>query len=338
MLISGFDSVLSDLDGVVYAGPKAIEGAVEALNALAEVQVSLAFITNNAGRSPMAVAAHLRQLGVNSNAEHVFGSADAGAEMLARQLNPGSKVLVVGSPYLRECITVRGLEVVESHRQQPQAVIQGFYPEVSWNDLAEASYAIAAGARWVATNTDMTIPRAEGLAPGNGSLVAAVQAATGSEPEVAGKPQSYLFRRAAERLDSRKPLVIGDRLDTDILGANRAGFSSALVLTGVDTARAALGAPADQRPSYIVQSLQDLYRPYPTTQVLGYGVKIGDAVASVKDDGIEISGTESDLDGWRAACHAWWLAHPHQEDHHLPPITFTARGLDELQRQVRSQR
>lgn len=336
MLISGFDSVLSDLDGVVYAGPNAIAGAVSALNMLAEVQVTLAFITNNAGRSPMAVAAHLRQLGVNTNAEHVFGSADAGAELLAKELNLGSKVLVVGSPYLRECVSVRGMEVVESHREQPVAVIQGFYPEVSWNDLAEASYAIAAGARWVATNTDLTIPRAEGIAPGNGSLVNTVRAATGMEPQIAGKPQSYLFTRAAERLDSRRPLVVGDRLDTDILGANRAGFSSALVLTGVDTAQTALGAPADERPTYVIQRLDDLYRPYPTTEVLGYGVKVGDAVASVSEDLIRITGSESDLNSWRAACHAWWLANPRQIDHQNPRLEFASHGVDELQRTLRS--
>lgn len=336
MLISGFDSVLSDLDGVVYAGSNAIDGAVVALNALADVQVSLAFITNNAGRSPLAVAAHLRQLGVNTNAEHVFGSADAGAELLARELNPGSKVLVVGSPYLRECISVRGMEVVESHRDQPVAVIQGFYPEVSWTDLAEASYAISAGARWVATNTDLTIPRAEGIAPGNGSLVNAVRSATQAEPQIAGKPQPYLFSRAAERLNSRKPLVVGDRLDTDILGANRAGFSSALVLTGVDTARTALGAPAEQRPSYIIQGMEDFYRSYPTTEVLGYGVKIGEAVASVKGSDIRVLGSESDLNSWRAACHAWWLANPRQSEHQRPRLEFSSHGVDELQRTLRS--
>lgn len=336
MLISGFDSVLSDLDGVVYAGPNAISGAVASLNSLADVQVSLAFITNNAGRSPMAVAAHLRQLGVNANTEHVFGSADAGAELLAKELNPGSKVLVVGSPYLRECVSVRGLEVVESHRDQPVAVIQGFYPEVSWNDLAEASYAIAAGAQWVATNTDLTIPRAEGIAPGNGSLVNSVRVATGVEPQIAGKPQSYLFTRAAERLDSRKPLVVGDRLDTDILGANRAGFSSALVLTGVDTARTALGAPADQRPTYVIRGLEDLYRSYPTTEVLGYGVKIGDAVASVQENTIRISGSETDLDSWRAACRAWWLANPRQTELLNPQLEFAEHGVDELRRTLRS--
>lgn len=335
MLISGFDAVLADLDGVVYAGAGAIDNAVESFNALAEVEVSLAFITNNAGRSPMAVAAHLRQLGVNTSAERVFGSADAGSEMLARELDPGSKVLVVGSPYLRECVTVRGMEVVESHEDNPAAVIQGFYPEVSWKHLAEASYAIAGGATWVATNTDLTIPRAEGFAPGNGSLVNAVKAATGVTPKVAGKPQSYLFTRAAERLDSRKPLVVGDRLDTDILGSNRAGFSSALVLTGVDTPRTALGAPADQRPNYLIRSLADFYRPYPTTEILGYGVQVGDAVARVKDQAIEVSGAESDLDGWRAACHAWWLAHPRQTEHREPEIHFTAPGLEDLHRVTR---
>src|SRR5690606_10154961 len=229
-----------------------IDDAVESLNTLAEVNVTLAFITNNAGRSPMSVAAHLRQLGVKTSAEQVFGSADAGAEMLARELNPGSKVLVVGSPYLRECIAVRGLEVVESHSEEPVAVIQGFDPDISWKNLAEASYAINNGAKWVATNTDFTIPRAEGLAPGNGSLVNAVKLATDVEPRVAGKPESYLFARAADRLDSKRPLVIGDRLDTDILGGFRAGFSTALVLTGVDTPRTALGAPVEQRPNYLI--------------------------------------------------------------------------------------
>ena len=332
MLISGFDSVLSDLDGVVYAGPNAIDDAVESLNTLAEVNVTLAFITNNAGRSPMSVAAHLRQLGVKTSAEQVFGSGDAGAEMLARELNPGSKVLVVGSPYLRECIAVRGLEVVETHKEEPVAVIQGFDPDISWTNLAEASYAINNGAAWVATNTDLTIPRAEGLAPGNGSLVNAVKLATSVEPRVAGKPESYLFARAADRLDSQRPLVVGDRLDTDILGGFRAGFSTALVLTGVDTPRTALGAPVEQRPNYLINSLADLYRPYPTIKVLGYGVQVGDAVAKVDHGAIEVTGSDQDLNAWRAACHAWWLAHPRQSRHEEPEIRFTERGLDALRK------
>lgn len=332
MLISGFDSVLSDLDGVVYAGPQAIDDAVDSLNTLAEVNVALAFITNNAGRSPMSVAAHLRKLGVKTSAEQVFGSADAGAEMLARELNPGSKVLVVGSPYLRECIAVRGLEVVESHKDEPVAVIQGFDPAVSWNDLAEAAFAINNRAIWVATNTDMTIPRAEGIAPGNGSLVHAVKVATGVTPRVAGKPESYLFSRAADRLDSKRPLVLGDRLDTDILGGFHAGFSTALVLTGVDTPQSALGAPVQQRPNYLISTLADIYKPYPTIKVLGYGVQVGEAVARVKDGAIAVDGNESDLNAWRAACHAWWLAHPRQQIHQSPSIEFTSRGLQMLRR------
>ncbi|GAB3621201.1 HAD hydrolase-like protein [Glutamicibacter endophyticus] len=330
MLISGYDAVLADLDGVVYAGPQAIDGAVEALNTLAEIEVSLAFVTNNAGRSPMSVAVHLRQLGVNTTAEQVFGSADAGAEMLARELNPEAKVLVVGSPYLRECVSIRGMEVVESHTDEPDAVIQGFDPEVSWRHLSEASFAIARGARWVATNTDLTIPRAEGIAPGNGSLVACVQRATGVNPLVAGKPEPYLFRRAAERTDSRRPLVVGDRLDTDILGANRAGFSSALVLTGVDSPREALGAPAEERPKYLIRSLAELYQPYPTIQVLGHGVQVGEAVARVQDDRVLVTGNDSDLDSWRAACNAWWLAHPHSDEANDPTVEFTSQSLSTL--------
>ncbi|GAA3681629.1 HAD hydrolase-like protein [Arthrobacter ginkgonis] len=322
MLISGFDAVLSDLDGVVYAGAGAIEGAVGSLDRLASAGVSLAYITNNASRSPDAVAAHLRDLGAPASAEQVFGSADAGAELLAGLVEPGASVLVVGSAYLREQVVRHGLSPVASAAEHPAAVIQGFDPAVSWTDLAQASYAVSAGAVWVATNTDLTIPRAEGMAPGNGSLVAAVAAASKAVPHVAGKPEPLLFRRAATRLGAARPLVVGDRLDTDIRGGNAAGYSTAAVLTGVDTPESILAARRDERPDFLIADLTELYLPYPEVRGDGAGFTCGEARAQVDGDTLTVAGESTDLNAWRAACAAWWLAHPHAETARLPQVDF----------------
>lgn len=327
MLISGFDALLSDLDGVVYAGNGAIPKAIDALKRLDENSVVLAYITNNASRSPGAVAQHLIQLGAPASAEQVFGSADAGAELLAQKLPQGSRVLVVGSSYLRDCVSSFGMQIVASHLDKPVGVIQGFDPSIGWQDLAEAAYAIHGGAIWIATNTDRTIPRAEGIAPGNGSLVEAVSAATNTEPLVAGKPEPLLFRRAAETFEATHPLVVGDRLDTDILGGNKAGYSTVLVLTGVDSVHSALAARSAERPDYIINDLSGLYETYPIIEVTGFGIRCGSALASVKDGTITIVGDESDLDAWRAACSAWWLAHPHQDTAVQPTVVFSQTVL-----------
>ncbi len=323
MLISGYDALLSDLDGVVYAGNGAIPKAIEALNGLNEYSVALAYVTNNASRSPKAVAAHLSELGAPASASQVFGSADAGAELLAQKLPLGSKVLVVGSAYLRDCVTSYGMELASSHLDSPAGVIQGFDPSIGWKDLAEAAFAINRGAVWVATNTDQTIPRAEGIAPGNGMLVAAVQAATTTKPFVAGKPEPLLFQRAAESFESNRPLVVGDRLDTDILGGNNAGFATVLVLTGVDTPATALAARTAERPDYLIADLSGLYEPYPVIQVTGFGIRCGTAIASVAGETITITGDENDINAWRAACAAWWLSHPNADEATSPLTVFT---------------
>src|SRR5918995_1615334 len=148
-----------------------------------------------------------------------------------------------------------GLVPVHSAQEEPIAVVQGFNPEIGWKDLAEASYVVAGGALWVATNTDMSIPQARGIAPGNGTLVAAVAAATRQTPLVAGEPEAALFHSPAKRLGAERPLVVGDRLDTDILGGNRAGFATVAVLTGVDTRESILAARAEERPGYLISNL-----------------------------------------------------------------------------------
>jgi ribonucleotide monophosphatase NagD (HAD superfamily) len=237
-------------------------------------------------------------------------------------LPPGANVLITGSPALAEEIELVGLTAVRSQAENPVAVVQGFSPEIGWKDLAEATYVVSAGALWVATNTDMSIPQARGIAPGNGTLVAAVAAATGQKPRVAGQPEAPLFHAAAKRLAADRPLVVGDRLDTDILGGNNAGFSTVAVLTGVDTRETILAARTDERPDYLIASLSDLHHPYPDVDRSDDVYRCGGASAQVLGRTVRIHGAEDDLDSWRAACAAWWAAVPETAEASAPQLEW----------------
>ena len=327
-LLSQFDAVLADLDGVVYAGPHAIPGAIEALTGLAGANVSLAYVTNNASRTPAQVAAHLRELGAPAQDGQVVSSAQAGAALLAQKFPAGSKVLVTGSAALVQEVTALGMTVVGGADDAPDVVIQGFDPALGWADLAEAAYAINAGAAWIATNTDKTIPQARGIAPGNGALVAAVRNAVGHDPLVAGKPEAPLFHTAANRLGANSPLVVGDRLDTDILGGNNAGMATALVLTGVDSGETALRARTAERPQFIIDTLAQLYQPYPEITHDGARVTCGAAAATVANaqgrHTLHIAGDPADSNAWRAACAAWWAAVPDADKATEPLVSWSA--------------
>ncbi|EXF24553.1 haloacid dehalogenase [Nesterenkonia sp. AN1] len=258
-LLDSYDGVLFDLDGVLYAGPHAIPGAAHAVEQLVSRGVPRGYVTNNASRSAEQVATHLNELGIPALTHEVFGSAPAGIALLSAALDPGASVLVTGSRYLRTLVQDAGFSIAESAADHPAAVIQGFDPTLGWADLAEAAYAVNNGAQWFATNLDLSIPRERGIAPGNGALVEAVGRATGKTPTAAGKPEPVMFTQAADSLKMQRPLVIGDRLDTDVLGGNRAGFDTALVLTGIDTAAAAEQAQDSMRPDWILAELRQLF-------------------------------------------------------------------------------
>ncbi|WP_146338803.1 HAD-IIA family hydrolase [Nesterenkonia sp. NBAIMH1] len=253
------DGVLFDLDGVLYRGPEAVPGAQEALSRLKSQGLRCAFVTNNASRSAEHIAGHLRELGIPAEAEEVYGSAPAGVRLLAEHLPAPAKVLVVGSDSLRSLVDAAGYETVRSADDEPEAVLQGFDPTLCWADLAEASYAINAGAQWFATNLDRSVPRERGIAPANGAMIEAVSFGTDRHPKAAGKPEPVMFTQAAETLGLSSPLVIGDRLDTDVLGGNRAGYATALVLTGATTQQQADASQDQQRPDWIIDSLEDLF-------------------------------------------------------------------------------
>ena len=255
-IMASYEALLLDLDGTVFGGHAPIAGARETL---ARAEIPQFFVTNNASRRPTDVADHLNELGFEAGPEQVVTSAQSGAQLLAEHLEPGSRALVVGSEGLAQEVREVGIGVARSADDKPDAVIQGYSAHIGWAELSEAALAIRAGALWVATNIDATLPSERGLLVGNGSLVAAVANATGQTPLVAGKPAAPLMVDAIRRSGVNNPLVVGDRLDTDIEGAHTVGLDSVLVLTGVSTARDLLAAPPEQRPTYVIADLRGLY-------------------------------------------------------------------------------
>ncbi|GLZ49960.1 HAD-superfamily hydrolase [Actinomycetospora sp. NBRC 106375] len=248
--MTGYDALLVDLDGTVYRGPEAIEGAVESLEAVRRT-ATVSYVTNNASRGPDEVADQLRSLGLTVVPEDVVTSAQAGAAVVAGHCEPGDPVLVVGTEALAEEIRLVGLTPVRSDEDAPVAVVQGHSPDTGWRILAEAGLALNRGVHWVACNVDPTLPNERGLMPGNGSMVAALRTASGREPEVAGKPAAPLLRQAVDRAGAGHPLVIGDRLDTDIAGGHAIDADTLLVLTGVSTAADLLPAAPGHRPTFL---------------------------------------------------------------------------------------
>jgi HAD superfamily hydrolase (TIGR01450 family) len=232
----------------------ALPGAPEALAEAARAGCRVGYLTNNGSRNAAQVAEHLRALGFDADEREVVTSGQAAARLLAEQLPAGSAVLVVGTDALAGLMTEVGLTIT-TRAEDAKAVVQGHSPRTAWRDLAEACLAIRAGALWVACNMDATLPDERGELPGNGSMVAALVSATGRRPEVAGKPEAALYREAVRRSEARSAVMVGDRLGTDIAGANAVGLASLLVLTGVSHPAAVLAAPRLERPTYLAADL-----------------------------------------------------------------------------------
>ncbi len=282
-----YDCLLIDLDGTVFRGAEPTAGAVHSLD---EVHSRKLFVTNNASRSADQVASHLRELGFTATGDDVVTSAQSAAHLLAGELPADSAVLIVGTEALANEIAAVGLRPVRRYDDAPVAVVQGLSTTIGWPDLAEAALAIRAGALWVAANVDPTLPTERGLVPGNGSLVAALRAATDTEPRVAGKPAPGLFQDAVARGDFRASLVIGDRLDTDIEGATAAKLPSLMVLTGVNNARDAVLAEPARRPTYIGHDLRSLHQDGELLAVgpqPGWHVDVGEKAVTVSANGAD---------------------------------------------------
>lgn len=300
MLIDRYDTLLLDLDGVVYLGKQAVPNAPQALRQAHERGVRLAYVTNNASRTPAATAAHLTELGVPATAADVVTSAQAAARLIAERVEPGSPVLVVGGTGLRHAVRERGLRPVTTADDAPVAVVQGIAPGLSYGLLAEGALAVRRGALFVAANADTTMPTDRGELPGNGAMIRVIATATGVEPIVAGKPQPPLHRESILRTGAVSPLVVGDRLDTDIEGATNAGADSLLVLTGVATLLDVLTAAPRHRPTYVAEDLSALLRPYEEVR--------RSWTARWVDGKLHLEGDGDRIDGLRTAAEAAWAA------------------------------
>lgn len=301
-LLAAYDAVLFDLDGTVYHGARVIPGAPETVRATREHGTPVRFVTNNASKAPDEVVAHLIGLGMPAETDEVHTSAQAGVQLLEERLEPGAEVLVVGTRALADEVARAGLKPVRKTGDDVRAIVQGHSPDNTWAALAEACLAIRAGALWVACNVDATLPSERGLLPGNGSMVAALRTATDVEPLVAGKPQPLLFETAAKSAGAEHPLVVGDRLDTDIAGAVAAGVDSLVVLSGVATPQQLIEAIPAERATYLAKDLTALTEP---AEGLKIGPRPGWSVTT-RDGVLEAEGDGDDLDLLRVLCHAAW--------------------------------
>jgi glycerol-1-phosphatase len=309
-LYAHYDVALLDLDGVVYIGGTPIPGAPGALQEAKQRGMHLAYVTNNASRTPAAVADLLTAMNVPASPEDVVTSAQAAARLLADKLPPKAKVLVIGATALRLAVRERGLTPVSTAVEHPAAVVQGYGPGIGYGNFAEGGLAVRAGAIFVGTNADSTLPGPRGIQPGNGSLLQVIAHATGVEPIVAGKPEPPLHRESVIRTGAKNPLVVGDRLDTDIEAAHRAGADSLLVLTGVSRPADVVLAPPQRRPAYLAETLDALLRPYPEVAARDDGFACGGWTAVRAETGqLALSGEGTGIDGLRALAAAAW-GHP----------------------------
>ncbi|MEY4900434.1 MAG: hypothetical protein RI895_856 [Actinomycetota bacterium] len=304
ILAKAYDTALLDLDGVVYIGQDAVPGVISALNqAHDEFGMTLTCVTNNASRSSQRVADHLMQLGLKVSAADVVTSAQAGASELAKLIPQGSRVFVLGSQDLAREVELVGLLASHDDSLTYDALIQGYWPDMPWRILDFAAELLRSGVPWVATNMDMTIPTPTGTAPGNGTVVQALGQSVNRKPTVvAGKPQTPLMQQSIDRTGAKRPLVVGDRLDTDIHGANNVGVDSLLVLSGVTTLTEILLAPVELRPTYLAWDACEILKPQTGVSFVGKVASCGGWQVRNSD----LVGQGDALDGFKAIAIAHW--------------------------------
>lgn len=327
-LATSYDLLMFDLDGVVYVDGHAVEHAARSIATAREGGAHIAFITNNAARTPEQVADHLRELGVQAEPGDVVTSSQAAARLLVEGHGEGAPIAVLGTDGLVGALEEAGLEPVEVGDPRAVAVVSGYAPEIRWRVIMRAATLIRNGLPWVVTNTDLTLPTDDGLAPGHGLLVRLISDFAEVTPTVAGKPQRPLLDETRRRVAGERPLMVGDRLDTDIAGGHRAGTDSLLVMTGVSSLADLLAAGPDERPTWIGADLRVLTRP--GCRAVGSGESrdawtAGPWQAQVVDGRLVVEGSgagpaDSDL-WWTAVAAAGW--------HHLDQ-TGTPAGSEGL--------
>lgn len=309
-LVEAHDLVMFDLDGVVYVGGDAVPGAARAIARLREAGVHPAFVTNNASRTPEQVGDRLRALGMDAADEDVVTSAQAAAHLIRTRWGD-ARVLALGGRGLAAALAAEGLTVVPGDADVVDAadvdlVASGHGPDVRWRHVMRAAALVAGGVPYVASNADRTIPTESGLQPGHGVLVDTIARYAGVVPTVAGKPARHLLDETVRRVGGERPLMVGDRLDTDIEGARAVGAPSLLVMTGVTGLAELVAAVPEQRPTYLSVDLDGLFTPHPAPVPDGRTTRCGGWIARVTDGGLEVTGEGDPGDWWRAVAVAAW--------------------------------
>ena len=304
-LVDLHDLVMFDLDGVVYVSGAAIEGVADRIDRVRAASRHVAFVTNNASRTPEQVAQRLVDLGVSAEPSDVVTSAQAAARLLREAHGAGARILALGGEGLDTALREAGLDPV-AEADGAVALSSGYGPDVRWRDIMRAATLVRDGLPYVASNADMTIPTDYGIAPGHGVLVRTIADFAGVEPTVAGKPEKPLMEETVRRVGGERPLMVGDRLDTDMEGAHAIGVPSILVLTGVSWLDDLVAAPPALRPTYISPTLEGLFESHSAPQMDGDAAVLGGWTAQVVDGRLRVSGGGSDDDWWRVAVTAAW--------------------------------
>ena len=263
-LVGRYDQLILDLDGCVYLGDQPTPGAVEAVAALRRADKRIAFVTNDPRRAGEEYVTKLWSLGIRASLADVVTVGGAMQHLLA-DTRRGRTAFVIGTPALRRHVADAGLRVLNGTDLASRAdvVVVGGTDDLVYADLREAVLALRRGAEFLATGRDPTYPMPDGLWPGTGAIVTAIEYSSERRATIVGKPEPQLFRTALERLGEGSTLVVGDRLDTDIAAAAKVGLDAALVLTGGTTAEEARAAersrkPDDPRPIAVAESLAAL--------------------------------------------------------------------------------
>ena len=306
-LLEGYDLAMFDLDGVIYVGRHAIPGVAERLQRVRDNGGHLAFVTNNASRTPENIANRLVKLGIHAAPADVVTSAQAAARVVTQRFGPDAAVVLLGGAGLEAALAAEGVRIT-TEAGEASAVVSGYGPDVLWKDVMRAATLVRGGLPYIASNTDLTIPTDEGLAPGHGVLVAAIAGFAGVEPIVAGKPARPLMDETIRRVGGERPLMVGDRLDTDIEGAHAVGVDSLLVMTGVTHLAELVTATPELRPSYIAPDLEGLFEAHGVPDHQESQTRLGGWVATVHGQALEMAGTGSSADWWRVVAAASWAA------------------------------
>ncbi|MFQ5409347.1 MAG: HAD-IIA family hydrolase [Anaerolineales bacterium] len=254
-VIAQYRAFIVDMDGVLWTGDTPLPGLRAFFAALRRTGRKFVLATNNATRTAAQYVERAAGFGVELARTEIITSAEATARAIADESGAGTRVFCIGEVGLAEALVAERLAL---HNDDVRYVIVGMDRSVDWSKLATAALNIRAGARFIGTNPDVSFPTERGIVPGNGAILAALEAATGVSPRIIGKPEPVLYEQALARMCAAREetLVIGDRLDTDIAGAIRAGLSSLLVLTGITSP--AMVAAGAVKPTHVLPALADL--------------------------------------------------------------------------------